>query len=127
MKVVFYKRDAEHVRFEEKKDMWRSAYIWVEPTVSTPSNLCMGTCELDPLNRIPAHAHKNEEEIMFVYKGKGKAVIDGKSYQLTEETVMLILKGMQHEIQNLSATSKLYFTWVFYPTGIERLIRRKHK
>ena len=48
----------------------------------------------------PAHAHPNEEEVIYVVSGEGRVFIEGEVSDLTAGTAVLFPKGHKHMVQN---------------------------
>jgi mannose-6-phosphate isomerase-like protein (cupin superfamily) len=55
-----------------------------------------GDAEGDPQNR-----HDGADQWLFVVAGSGRATINGKKYQLSAGTLLLIERGDKHEIRNV--------------------------
>ena len=79
-KRVFRKEDGERLQF---KGPDRTVHLIVEPASSDTKEFLMGIVEVPPGSSIPYHAHTGEEEIMFVYEGRGFATVDGKEYRVS--------------------------------------------
>lgn len=54
-----------------------------------------GEAEGDPRNR-----HRGADQWLFVIGGKGRALVNGRSYPLRAGSLMLIEKGDRHEVRN---------------------------
>ena len=59
---------------------------------------------------------------MFIYKGKGEAVIEGQTFPLAPETMVFVPPGVKHVFKN-TGSEPLTFTWCFAPPGAEQAIR----
>jgi len=120
-KKVFRKEDGEKLQF---KGPDRTVHLIVEPANSESKEFLMGTVEIPPGGSIPYHAHTNEEEIMFVYAGRGIATVDGKDYRVSKESVVLTPPGCQHSFTN-TWTENLSIAFFYSPPGIEKTIRER--
>lgn len=75
------------------------------------------------------HGHKQNHELIFIYEGKGKAVIEGETYHLSPGTTIMFGRYARHIIENTGETDLKLF-WVFLPPGLEdwfRAIGRKRE
>ncbi|MEO5700012.1 MAG: cupin domain-containing protein [Casimicrobiaceae bacterium] len=54
-----------------------------------------GDAEGDAGNR-----HRGADQWLFVVSGEGEAIVDGRHYPLTANTLLLIEAGERHEIRN---------------------------
>ena len=75
MKYVFVKKDAFRA---ELKNPERVAHIWIDKERGA-THISGGSVDIPVGSELPYHVHEKEEEIMFIYKGKGVAVIAGEN------------------------------------------------
>ena len=69
------------------------------PYTSPHDNFSIGIQVLEPVRpHIRRHGHERSHEILFCFRGTGTAEIDGKTYDVREETMMLIGRGLQHKV-----------------------------
>ncbi len=120
-KYVFRKEEGEILKFKEPD---RTVHLVVEPANSDTKEFLMGTVEIPPGSSIPYHAHTNEEEIMFVYEGRGFATVDGKEYRVSKGSVVLTPPGCQHSFTN-TWTENLSVAFFYSPPGIEKVLRER--
>lgn len=66
---------------------------------------------------IREHVHPAQEEILFVYEGRGEAVIDGRPHPLQTGTTVYVGAGHPHKLVNTSADHPLKLCWVMLPGG----------
>jgi len=52
----------------------------------------------------PAHSHKNNEELVYIVSGSGKAYIDGKVYEISAGSAVLFSPGSIHMLRNSGDT-----------------------
>ena len=120
-KLVFRKEEGEKLRFRGPE---RTVHLIVEPANSDTKEFLMGTVDVPPGSSIPYHAHTGEEEIMFVYEGRGIATVDGKEYKVSKGSVVLTPQGCQHGFTNTS-TDNLSIAFFYSPPGIEKMLRER--
>jgi len=120
-KRVFRKEDGERLQF---KGPDRTVHLIVEPANSDTKEFLMGIVEVPPGSSIPIHAHAAEEEIMFVYEGRGFATVEGKEYRVSKGSIILTLPGCEHGFTNTS-TDNLSLAFLYSPPGIEKTIRER--
>jgi quercetin dioxygenase-like cupin family protein len=53
----------------------------VDPVSTGSDTLVVGTEEVPPGNRIPAHKHLYEDEVIFVHKGAVRVTLAGRQYE----------------------------------------------
>ncbi len=119
MKYVFEKKEVFGVRM---KDRDQTAYIWLDK-LSGAQNFSIGSSDVDADNATRMHSHESEQEIMFVYKGKGLAVIEDKSYPLEPETLVFVPPKVEHQLKN-TGPEKLSFVFFYVPGGPEQYLRK---
>ena len=120
-KKVFRKEEGERLQFRGPD---RTVHLIVEPANSETKEFLMGTVEIPPGSSIPYHAHTNEEEIMFVYEGRGIATVDGKEHRVSKGSVVLTTPGCQHSFTN-TWTENLSIAFFYSPPGVEKSIRER--
>ena len=118
MKYVFAKKDAFRA---ELKDPKRIAHIWIDKEKGA-NNLSGGSVDIPSGSELPYHLHEKEEEMMFIYKGKGMAVIEGDPFPLEPETMVFVPPGVRHTFKN-TGNEPLCFTFFYAPAGPEQNIR----
>jgi mannose-6-phosphate isomerase-like protein (cupin superfamily) len=100
----------------------RMAYIWLDH-LSGAENFSVGTSDIEPGSETIAHQHSSETEVMFIYKGKGTAIIGDASYPLEAETMMFCPPGISHQIRNTGG-ELLSFIFFYIPGGPEQYLRK---
>jgi oxalate decarboxylase/phosphoglucose isomerase-like protein (cupin superfamily) len=119
MKCVFTKKDALRA---ELKNPDRIAHIWVDHERGA-QNISGGSADIPVGSQLPYHAHEKEEEIMFIYKGKGVAMVEGEDFPLEPETMVFIPPGLKHTFKN-TGSETLSFAFFYAPAGPEQSIRK---
>ncbi len=117
MQYLFTKKDALCV---DLKNPNRTAYLWVDKEVGAKA-ISAGTAEIPVGSELPYHAHE-VEEIMFIYKGKGEAVIEGQTSPLAPETMVFTPPGVKHTFKN-TGSEPLTFAFFYAPPGAEQILR----
>lgn len=84
----------------EKVDNAKDAYIqWLIRKEDGAPNFALRRIVLKKGGFSPHHSHNYEHEI-YVLSGKGKAILEGKEYQLNEGSFILIKPNQVHQIIN---------------------------
>jgi mannose-6-phosphate isomerase-like protein (cupin superfamily) len=94
----------------------------ITPYTSPYDGFSTGIQVLEPGAHIRRHAHERSHEILFCFRGSGFAEIDGKRYDVSEETIMLIGRGLQHKVTNTGA-DQMRLLWFISPPGLEDWFR----
>lgn len=102
----------------------RTARIFVDPPGDDARNLSLGLCVIDPKSEIPYHSHEDSEEVMYIFKGQGKAIIDGVEYELKENSSMYCPPNVMHQIVNPN-NQELWFVFAYAPPGAEQAIKNR--
>lgn len=82
------------------------------------SELSMGFQTISPGCRVREHSHESQIELQICFRGKGRAVVDGVSHELTPGTACFLGYDVKHEIINENAED-LVMMWVISPAGLE--------
>jgi mannose-6-phosphate isomerase-like protein (cupin superfamily) len=104
MQYIFRKKDAISV---DLKNPTRTAYLYVDKHTGA-KNISGGSADIPVNSELPYHAHENEEEIMFIYRGKGVLVVEGETFPLEPETMVFVPPGLKHTFKN-TGTEPLIF------------------
>lgn len=113
---------------EDGESFWQplpsTGYITnkITPYNSPYDNLSLGIQVLEPGAHIRRHAHERSHEILFCYRGQGRAELEEESFDLVEESILLIGRGVQHKIINTS-NQQLKVVWIISPAGLEDWFR----
>ncbi|NLG96918.1 MAG: cupin domain-containing protein [Chloroflexi bacterium] len=70
---------------------------------------------LKPGEDIGMETHDDVDQFIRVEAGQGKAVLDGKEYQLEDGSAIVIPAGTQHNVINTSQTSSLKLYTIYTP------------
>ena len=113
---------------EEGESFWQpipsSGFITskITPYNSPYDSFSSGIQVLEPGNWVKQHAHERSHELIFVYEGEGYAEVDGERYELTQGSMMVVGRRVQHMVCN-SGKSQLKMMWVIFPPGLEDWFR----
>ena len=78
-----------------------------------PYNIYLCSIPLD-FEEVPSHWH-DEMEIIYVKKGKGLITVDFRQYIVKAPTIVLIIPGQLHSIEQLEEYSMEYENILFHP------------
>ena len=94
----------------------------LSPYNSPYDGFSIGIQVLEPGAHIRRHGHERSHEILVCIRGSGTAEIDGQTYDVREETMMLIGRGLQHKVTNTGA-GQMRLIWFISPPGLEDWFR----
>jgi mannose-6-phosphate isomerase-like protein (cupin superfamily) len=70
---------------------------------------------LKPEEDIGMEVHKDNDQFFRFEKGKGKCIIDGNEYELSDGVAVVVPAGAQHNIINTSKTEDLKLYTIYSP------------
>lgn len=115
MQYVFTKDDA--LRFDLKNPD-REVFLWVDKNREA-KNISAGTGEVPVNGEFLYHSH-DVEEIMFIYRGEGVALVEGETFRLEPETMVFMPPGVKHQFRN-TGREPLAFAFFYAPPGPEQV------
>jgi quercetin dioxygenase-like cupin family protein len=71
---------------------------------------------------MPRHRHLEREEVLVVYKGQGRVVLEGRSSTIVPGTVIYVPRQAWLELRN-TGTGLLQLAWIVSPAGLEEFFR----
>jgi mannose-6-phosphate isomerase-like protein (cupin superfamily) len=87
-----------------------------------PSNMfSMGTQVMPPGCHVRDHGHARNDEVLFIYEGTGRCVIDGETHPLTPGCTVVLGRFVEHSIYN-DGPGDMKFVWFFTPPGLEQVV-----
>ena len=98
----------------------RKMIIKISPETGA-AHLSMGATEMPKGTGIFIHRHEHAEEILFVHRGNGFAVIDGDSVAIGEGATLYIPPGTWHGVNN--PTDSMNILFIVTPQGQEKIFR----
>ncbi len=96
--------DAPKVAYTPGGKAYRVMLVTEETTGAKEVNMIMPVSPPDAPPRKGSHYHRKRESIFFVLQGKGKAIIEGKEYDIEPNTVIYIPPGEKHAFRNTGNT-----------------------
>jgi quercetin dioxygenase-like cupin family protein len=94
----------------------------VDPVSTGSDTLVVGTEEMPPGNRIPAHKHLYEDEVIFVHKGAVRVTLAGRQYEARTGATVFIPHGNWIEVDNVSSEPAMIL-FFFNKPAFERCLR----
>jgi mannose-6-phosphate isomerase-like protein (cupin superfamily) len=70
---------------------------------------------LKPNEEIGMEVHGENDQFFRIEKGRGKCIIDGNEYEITDGTAIIVPTGAQHNIINISDTEDLKLYTIYSP------------
>jgi len=81
----------------------------------TGNNCQLVVMTLQPNEEIGNEVHNENDQFIRVESGIGKAVIDGKEFDLSDGMAVVIPSGLFHNIINTSGTNKMKLYTIYSP------------
>lgn len=82
----------------------------------------LGLQVVAPRSFIRRHVHDRHREVIFVWSGAGRAVIDGAEHAMQPGTVIGLPDGVEHMFAN-DGDEELKLLWILAPHGLEEFFR----
>jgi quercetin dioxygenase-like cupin family protein len=67
----------------------------------------------------PAHSHPNGEEVIYIMRGSGRVMVEGKVDAVKEGTTVLFPQGAVHMLQNNGTEEMKVICFFAPPTSLE--------
>ena len=83
----------------------------------------LGLQVVAPHSYIRRHIHDRHREAIFVWGGRGRAVIDGRDHAMEPGTVIGLPAGVEHMFVN-EGDDELKLLWILAPHGLEEFFRQ---
>lgn len=102
--------------FEKAKqnDNWKLAFLTAKNAQIVFMSVSPAT---NPKNEIGKETHPFDQ-IIFIAKGQGKAILNGKSIMINPGDIVFIPQGVEHNVVNLSTKNPLKILSVYSSTDI---------
>jgi mannose-6-phosphate isomerase-like protein (cupin superfamily) len=94
----------------------------ISPYNSPYDAFSAGIQVLEPGAHIRRHAHERSHELLFCFRGSGSAEVAGRTFEVREETMILIGRGLQHKVTN-TGSEQMRLLWFISPPGLEDWFR----
>lgn len=99
----------------------REVYVYFGS--SENSTFGAGICRIPPGSSNEMHTHDNGDEVIYIIEGEMRIIVDGEQALLQKSDAVLLLKGQEHQIFNMSETHDLVHTFTFSPPAPGDAIR----
>ncbi|HET7745691.1 MAG TPA: cupin domain-containing protein [Vicinamibacteria bacterium] len=96
-----------------------SVNIKVDSVTAGARQFAMGTAELHGSN---TGTHAGQDEIIFIYEGRGEILLGDESFPAQPGTTMYVPRGVRHGFTSQKG-STMRFVWVIAPQGLEKRFR----
>lgn len=93
----------------------RTVNVFVGAEAYKSDKITMGKTIVEPHTDMDPHTHELEEEIVFVIKGSGEAIVGGVLEQMVPDTAVVFPVGVEHVVRN-TGDAPLEFVFMFSPT-----------
>lgn len=109
---------------EEGASFWQPdpsrgyATVKLSPDNTPYNTFSSGIQVLEPGAHVREHGHRRADEMLFVYRGRGHAILDGKRCALEEGSLMMLGRYRLHKIVN-DGERQMKILWVIFPPGLE--------
>jgi quercetin dioxygenase-like cupin family protein len=108
---------------EEGASYWQpvpaNGYVTVKLTPEQwDGPFSMGFQVVAPHSHVRRHAHDRHQEVLFVWGGRGRAIVDGVEHAMQPGTVILARRNVQHTFIN-DGDEELKLLWIITPHGLE--------
>ena len=70
---------------------------------------------LAPSEEIGMEVHQDNDQFFRFEKGRGKCIIDGNEYEITDGSAVVVPAGAQHNIINVSGSEPLKLYTIYSP------------
>jgi len=102
----------------------RHVIVKVDARNTGETRLAMGVQLLEAGGVIGVHLHEGLEELIFVYGGRGRAVIEDEEVELVPGTTLYVPRQVWHGLEN-TGDEPLRLTWTVCPPGLENYFRER--
>lgn len=96
--------------------MIRKVFRLVNRDLVNSKHFCAGITIFEPGEASSLHNHPGSEEIDFIIKGCGEQVSDGERTPFSENDLIFIPEGVEHQHIN-TGDEPLWLLWIYSPQG----------
>ena len=82
----------------------------------------LGTQTVPPGCHVREHSHDRNEEVIYVLRGGGRAVVDGVDVPMVPGAALFFGKNRRHMLIN-DGDEDIAFVWLLVPNGLEDFFR----
>lgn len=97
--------------------------IKISPRFGHSARFSMGTQDLPVTYKIPVHKHLEEDEILFVHRGSGTAVLGDKTFRVETGSTLYVPHDTWHTVIN-DTDEPAQLVWFTARPGIEDFFER---
>lgn len=101
--------------------------IKVERQSTGSTRLLMAIEVLEPGGYVPTHLHEDQEELVFVFSGRGQAVIGRDEVELAPGSSIYLPPKVWHGITQVIGNEPLRLVLIYNPPGMEGFFRELSK
>lgn len=87
----------------EEPDLCGSAIDLVNPEKTGSKGISLATIYLEPGKKSTPHRHERTEEVYYFLEGRGRVVVDNRSYDVTPGVAVYIPLRSVHQVENDSS------------------------
>ena len=116
--MTTYTSDIEKITLEN--NMYRKV-------VNTGSKLQLVLMTLKPKEEIGAETHTHVDQFFRIEYGIATAIVNGTTYKLKKDHVLIVHAGSKHNIINRSRTKPLKFYTIYCPPNHTKTCRQTSK
>ncbi|MBU7023592.1 MAG: cupin domain-containing protein [Theionarchaea archaeon] len=103
-----------------KKIPERTSKLLISGKTHGATNLSMGMAIVPSGSEIPWHEHPEQQEVMMVVEGKGRAIIGDEEEVVTPGSTFFVPEGIRHRVQSIG-NGDLKIVWCYSPPLKEHL------
>lgn len=109
---------------EEGRSYWQPdpsrgfVTVKLSPESAPYNHFSAGIQVLEAGAHVREHGHERADEMLFVYEGRGHAILDGERHELEPGAMMMLGRGRMHKIVN-DGPGQMRIMWVIFPPGLE--------
>ncbi|MGM9541137.1 MAG: cupin domain-containing protein [Candidatus Limivicinus sp.] len=93
----------------------RTVKVFVGAEAYKSEKITMGKTVVEAHTDMDPHTHETQEEIVFVIKGTGEAVVGGSVEPMAPNTAVVFPAGVEHVVRN-TGDCPMEFVFMFNPT-----------
>jgi len=93
----------------------------------TAKNCQLVIMSLKPGEEIGLEVHQGNDQFFRFERGKGKVIIDGNEYEVSEGDAVIVPQGAEHNVINTSSDQPLKLYTIYAPPHHQDAVLRKTK
>ncbi len=96
--------------------------IFAPHIVAMEHPIGFGTQTVPPGGYVREHAHDRNEEVIYVIRGRGRAVLDGENHPMQPGSAFFVGRNRRHMFIN-EGSEDISWIWLIVPNGLEDFFR----